>query len=64
MLTRRALLAAGAASVTSSVAANQTYATTPANTIVMGKGIDDVVALDPAQAYEFSSAPGAGGSRR
>ena len=23
--------------------------------IVMGKGIDDIVALDPAQAYEFTS---------
>jgi peptide/nickel transport system substrate-binding protein len=52
MLTRRALIAAGAAAP---FATGPARAATPANTIVMGKGIDDVVALDPAQAYEFTS---------
>jgi peptide/nickel transport system substrate-binding protein len=54
MLTRRALIAAGTATAATPLA-GQVRAATPANTIVMGKGIDDVVALDPAQAYEFTS---------
>jgi peptide/nickel transport system substrate-binding protein len=53
MLTRRTLIATGAAATTAF--AGHARAATPANTIVMGKGIDDVVALDPAQAYEFTS---------
>jgi peptide/nickel transport system substrate-binding protein len=55
MRTRRDLIAAGAVAVAGSVSAARTQAATPANTIVMGKGIDDIVALDPAQAYEFTS---------
>jgi peptide/nickel transport system substrate-binding protein len=48
------MLAAGSAAVAAPFS-NRARAATPANTIVMGKGIDDVVALDPAQAYEFTS---------
>jgi peptide/nickel transport system substrate-binding protein len=54
MLTRRTLLATGTAAVAAPIA-SRVNATTPGNTIVMGKGIDDVVALDPAQAYEATS---------
>jgi peptide/nickel transport system substrate-binding protein len=53
MLTRRTLIATGAAAATASTA-SRSRAATPANTIVMAKRIDDVVALDPAQAYEFT----------
>jgi peptide/nickel transport system substrate-binding protein len=55
MLTRRDLIAAGAAAVAAPLSVARTHAATPANTIVMGKEIDDIVALDPAQAYEFTS---------
>jgi len=55
MLTRRDLIAAGAAAAAAPLATRRAAAATPANTIVMGKGIDDIVALDPAQAYEFTS---------
>jgi len=55
MLTRRTLMAAGAAAATAPVVAGRAHAATPANMIVMGKGIDDIVALDPQQAYEFTS---------
>ncbi|MGH7155040.1 MAG: ABC transporter substrate-binding protein [Acetobacteraceae bacterium] len=55
MLTRRTLMAAGAAAAAAPVAVTRAHAATPANVIVMGKGIDDIVALDPAQAYEFTS---------
>jgi peptide/nickel transport system substrate-binding protein len=55
MLTRRTLMAAGAAAITAPVAARRSIAAARANMIVMGKGIDDIVALDPQQAYEFTS---------
>ncbi len=55
MLTRRALMAAGAAAAAAPATVNRAFARTPANVIVMGKGIDDIVALDPQQAYEFTS---------
>jgi peptide/nickel transport system substrate-binding protein len=55
MLTRRAMMAASAAAAATPVAARRADAATPADIIVMGKGIDDIVALDPAQAYEFTS---------
>jgi peptide/nickel transport system substrate-binding protein len=55
MLTRRVLLAAGSTAAAAIPLAKRVRAATPANAIVMGKGIDDVVALDPAQAYEFTS---------
>ncbi len=55
MLTRRTLIAAGAAAAAAPAAASRAHGATPANMIVMGKAIDDIVALDPAQAYEFTS---------
>ena len=55
MLTRRTLMAAGAAAATAPIAIGRARAATPANMIVMGKEIDDIVALDPQQAYEFTS---------
>ena len=55
MLTRRALLAAGAAATTGPFAAGQARADTPANTIVMAYEIDDAISFDPGQAYEFST---------
>ena len=57
MLTRRTLMAAGAAAATAPVAAAPARAATPAITIVIGDGIDDIATLDPAQAYEFTSVP-------
>ncbi len=55
MITRRTLMAAGAAAAAAPIAASRAHAATPSNMIVMGKSIDDIVALDPAQAYEFTS---------
>ncbi len=34
---------------------SMTFAATPKDTLVIGKDIEDIVALDPAEAYEFSS---------
>lgn len=36
-------------------AAGAVYAATPADALVIAQNIDDIVALDPAQAYEFTS---------
>ncbi len=55
MLTRRSLLAASAASpVLSYAGGRRAEAATPKDVVVMGKQIDDMIALDPAQAYEFT----------
>ncbi len=55
MLTRRSLLAASAASpALSYVGGMRAEAATPKDVVVMGKQIDDMIALDPAQAYEFT----------
>jgi peptide/nickel transport system substrate-binding protein len=54
MLTRRALIAAGAATAAGPAATRQAHAATPANTIVMAKQIDDIISFDPAQSYEFT----------
>jgi peptide/nickel transport system substrate-binding protein len=35
--------------------ASAVWAATPADTLVVAQNIDDIVAIDPAQAYEFSS---------
>ena len=51
-LFRAALLATALALPLSSVAA---FAATPADALVVAQNIDDIVALDPAQAYEFTS---------
>ncbi len=37
------------------LAAGAVYAATPADALVIAQNIDDIVALDPAQAYEFTS---------
>jgi peptide/nickel transport system substrate-binding protein len=55
MLTRRSLLAASAASpALSYLGGMRVEAATPRDVVVMGKQIDDMIALDPAQAYEFT----------
>ena len=54
MLTRRALMATGAAAAAGSLAANRTHAATPRDMIVMAHEIDDIISFDPAQSYEFS----------
>lgn len=48
---RTALLAA----VVALPSAGATFAATPDNLLVVAQNIDDIVAIDPAQAYEFSS---------
>jgi peptide/nickel transport system substrate-binding protein len=53
MLTRRGLIAAGAAVAAGPVAIRRAAAATPANTIVMASQIDDIISFDPGQAYEF-----------
>ncbi|MBN8891298.1 MAG: hypothetical protein BGP12_18035 [Rhodospirillales bacterium 70-18] len=56
MLTRRTLLAAGAASAIVPIEATwHTAAATPKGIFVMAKQIDDIVSFDPAQAYEFTN---------
>jgi hypothetical protein len=50
-------MAARAAAATAPVAAAPARAATSADTIVMGKGIDDIATLDPVQACEFTSVP-------
>ncbi|CAN1570297.1 DdpA ABC-type dipeptide transport system, periplasmic component [Rhabdaerophilaceae bacterium] len=45
----------GAAALVVSVAATPLMARTPAGVLVVAKNIDDIVSLDPAQAYEFTS---------
>ena len=55
MLTRRSLLAASAAApALSYVGGESAEAATPKDVVVMGKAIDDMIALDPAQAYEYT----------
>jgi peptide/nickel transport system substrate-binding protein len=54
MLTRRALMAAGAAATTVPLAARRARPATPAGMIVMAAEIDDIFSFDPAQAYEFT----------
>ncbi|MET3926082.1 ABC transporter substrate-binding protein [Devosia sp. 2618] len=49
---RAALLATA---LTLPLAAGAVYAATPADALVIAQNIDDIVALDPAQAYEFSA---------
>jgi peptide/nickel transport system substrate-binding protein len=49
----RAALLASALSLP--LAAGAVYAATPADALVIAQNIDDIVALDPAQAYEFSA---------
>lgn len=51
-LFKTALLAAALAMPLAPVAG---YAATPANALVVAQNIDDIVSIDPAEAYEFSS---------
>ena len=37
------------------MAAPAVFAKTPDNVLVVAQNIDDIVAIDPAQAYEFTS---------
>ncbi|HTU55672.1 MAG TPA: ABC transporter substrate-binding protein, partial [Acetobacteraceae bacterium] len=54
MLTRRTLLASGAAVAAAPLAARGARAATPPGIVVMAKEIDDIISFDPAQSYEFS----------
>jgi peptide/nickel transport system substrate-binding protein len=51
-LTRRTLFAGTSAAI---IIPRTLQAQTPARTLVVARNIDDVVSLDPAQAYEFTS---------
>src|SRR4051812_46543869 len=53
MLTRRSVLAASAASPFA-LAARNAQAATPKDVAVMAKAIDDIIAFDPAESYEYS----------
>jgi len=44
-----------AAAFTLPIGAPAVFAETPADTLVVAQNIDDIVAIDPAEAYEFSS---------
>ena len=44
-----------AAAIALPLAAGAVQAATPANVLVVAQNIDDIVAIDPAQAYEFTS---------
>jgi peptide/nickel transport system substrate-binding protein len=44
-----------ASALTLPLAAGAAFAATPADALVIAQNIDDIVALDPAQAYEFSA---------
>ncbi len=48
------LLASTAFCVAAGLAAYPGYAQTPRDTVVMAKQIDDIISLDPAEAFEFS----------
>jgi peptide/nickel transport system substrate-binding protein len=54
MLTRRALMAAGAAVATAPFASNRGHAATPRDMIVVARQIDDIISFDPAQSYDFN----------
>lgn len=47
---------AGAALLALLVAAAPAFAATPANTLVEGLAIDDIITMDPGEAFEFSTA--------
>ena len=54
MLTRRTLLATSAATLAAPAVISETRAATPKGIAVMARGIDDIVAFDPAESYEFT----------
>lgn len=51
-LLKAALLAAA---LSTPFAPSALFAATPADTLVVAQNIDDIVSIDPAVAYEFSS---------
>jgi peptide/nickel transport system substrate-binding protein len=53
MLSRRALMFTATATPFFSFAGDG-WAATPKDTVVVGKAIDDIISLDPAEAFEFS----------
>ena len=53
MLSRRALMFTATATPFFSLA-GEGWADTPKDTLVIGKAIDDIISLDPAEAFEFS----------
>ena len=53
MITRRALMFTATATPFFSLAGTG-WADTPKDTLVIGKAIDDIISLDPAEAFEFS----------
>ena len=53
MISRRALMFTATATPFFSLA-GQGWADTPKDTLVIGKAIDDLISLDPAEAFEFS----------
>jgi peptide/nickel transport system substrate-binding protein len=55
MLTRRTLLASTAAGMAAPAVMRGAQAATPKTVAVMAKQIDDIVAFDPAEAYEFTN---------
>jgi peptide/nickel transport system substrate-binding protein len=55
MLTRRAILAASAATLTAPAVVTRTRAATPKGIAVMARQIDDIVSFDPAESYEFTN---------
>ncbi len=53
---RMRILSAGAALALITLAAPQAFAATPADTLVQGFAIDDIITLDPGEAFELSTA--------
>ncbi len=53
MISRRALMTVASATPFFSLA-GEGWADTPKDTLVIGKQIDDIISLDPAEAFEFS----------
>jgi len=50
------ILSAGAALALITLAAPQAFAATPADTLVEGFAIDDIITIDPGEAFELSTA--------
>ncbi|MEB2845493.1 ABC transporter substrate-binding protein [Rhizobiales bacterium RZME27] len=53
---RMRILSAGAALALITLAAPQAFAATPADTLVEGFAIDDIITIDPGEAFELSTA--------
>jgi len=55
LLTRRAAAAAAAAALMGLAAAGSVWAATPRDTLVIAAAFDDIISLDPAEAFEISA---------